>query len=180
MKRRRQIGRPQAAKERPIATAKAPSKDVDEYRTRQASRSSVEPDPRYPAPNPLTRASVENVPQRQGPTVLPSPRPASAQPMQTDPRRPSNVQQYPPSQQFAQASIQYTASVNMPQSQYSSYDSAMTYDTAPPPYSSDTKRGGGGGGGGQPSTTGSQGFSSMYATSGGPPRSNQGQRRHDR
>lgn len=182
MRKRKQLGRPQAAKERPIAPTKAPSKDMtDDYRARQGSRASIEPDPRYPAPNALTRASVDNVPlaSRQPPGVLPSPRPASAQPTSTDPRRPSNVsQQYAASQPgYLQATETYTRTVNMPQAQYSSYDSPMSYDTAPPPYQSDNKRVGGGGS--QPSTTGSQGFSSMYATSGGPPRPNQGQRRHD-
>ncbi|KAK5070021.1 hypothetical protein LTR64_001855 [Lithohypha guttulata] len=179
MRRRKQVGRPQAAKERPIAPMKT-SREAEDPRVRQGSRSSLETEPRYPPSNPVTRASADNVAMAQRPPAgaAPSPRPASAQPAQVDPRRPSNAQQYQANPGYIQATAQYTISANVPQAQYSSYDNNV-YDMAPPPYSSDTKWTAGGGGN-QPSTTGTQGFSSMYATSGGPPRApNQGQRRHE-
>lgn len=177
MKRRRQLGRPQAAKERPIAPAKS-QKEAEEPRTvRQGSRASVEPESRHLAPAPITRTSADNVnvAQRSQSVAVPSPRPASAQPIQADVRRPSNVAQYsaaahpgyPQTAQYA-----YSA----PQAVQYAPHSAAAYD-APPPYSDETKRGGGGS---QPSTTGTQGFQSLYATAGGPPRAaNQSQRRHD-
>ena len=189
MKRRRQIGRPQSAKERPIAPMKTQkeSETPRDPRARQESRASVEPESRYtqqPPPSAVARSSADQVTmaQRSYPGSAPSPRPASAQPpLQNDPRRPSNTQQYSNTPNpYIQATGQYPVQANIPQGQYPQYDTQM-YDTAPPPYPSDTKsRGGGGGGGTQPSSTGTQGFQSLYATSGGPPRPNQGQRRGDR
>lgn len=176
MKRRRQLGRPQANKERPIAAAKS-QKDAEDARAqRQGSRASVDPEPRYPT-SAVARASADNVTmsQRAGSIAAPSPRPASAQPAQSDPRRPSAAQQYGSSagSGYIQATAQYTVSANLPQAAYYS-----SYDTAPPPYDDGSKRGGGGN---QPSTTGTQGFQNITATA-GPPNSrapNQGQRRHD-
>lgn len=183
-KRRLRLGRAQQGRERASkAQPRAPAEPEDpRYASRQsASRASVEPDPRYMPPPPVARASADSVTlerQRQMTTASPSPRPASAQPPQIDPRRPSTTSPYNANPGYMQATAQYIAQANVPQAQYSSYgsDTAM-YDTAPPPYQSDTKRGGNS----QPSTTGTQGFSSLYATSGGPapPRApNQGQRRH--
>lgn len=172
MKRRRRLGRPQAAKERPIAPAKS-QKEAEEPRTaRQGSRVSVEPESRHLPPPNITRTSADSISMAQRPpAAVPSPRPASAQPTQADVRRPSNTGQYP-----AAAHPGYP---QMAQYAYSAPQAAQygAYDTAPPPYSDETKRGGGGS---QPSTTGTQGFQSLYATAGGPPRAaNQGQRRHD-
>lgn len=185
-KRRLRIGRAQQGRERVLkAQPKASAEPEDpRYGARQsASKAPVEPDPRYMPPPPISRGSADNVileRQRQIAATSPSPRPASAQPAQADPRRPSVTSTYAGNVNpgYAQAPAQYAVQANIPQAQYSSYgaDTAM-YDTAPPPYQSDTKRGGSS----QPSTTGSQGFSSLYATSGGPPpprAPNQGQRRH--
>ncbi|KAK5957036.1 hypothetical protein OHC33_001405 [Knufia fluminis] len=185
-KRRLRIGRAQQGRERASkAQPRAPAEPDDpRYAARQsASRASVEPDPRYMPPPPIARASADNVTlerQRQITTASPSPRPASAQPTQNDPRRPPTSSQYSSNTNpgYIQATAQYTVQANIPQAQYASYggDTAI-YDSAPPPYQSDTKRGGSS----QPSTTGTQGFGSMYATSGGPPpprAPNQGQRRH--
>lgn len=178
MKRRRQLGRPQANKERPIAAAKSQKDPEDARAQRQGSRASVDPEARYPPPT-IARASADNVTmsQRAGSIAAPSPRPASAQPAQADLRRPSAPAQYSSgaSSGYVQATAQYTLSANIPQNAYYS-----SYDTAPPPYDDGTKRGGGGG---QPSTTGSQGFNNIPATAGPPNLNsrapNQGQRRHD-
>lgn len=174
MRRRKQLGRPAANKERPIAAARSQKDSEDARAQRQVSRASVEPDSRYPPPT-IARASADNVTmsQRAGSIAAPSPRPASAQPAQADLRRPSAPAQYG-SSGYIQATAQYTVSANIPQGAYYS-----SYDTAPPPYDDSTKRGGGGD---QPSTTGTQGFRNLTATA-GPPTGrppNQGQqRRHD-
>lgn len=184
-KRRLRIGRAQQGRERASKAQPRPPPETEDprYAPRQTvSRASVDPEPRYMPPPPLARASADNVileRQRQMTAASPSPRPASVQPTQIDARRPSTNSSYASNVNpgYVQATAQYTVQANIPQSQYASYgaDTAM-YDTAPPPYQGDTKRGPS-----QPSTTGTQGFGSLYATSGGPPpprAPNQGQRRH--
>lgn len=128
-------------------------------------------------PQAVSRASADNLTvserSRQPRAVSPAPRPASAQPALFDNRRPSVPVSYPSGYNVT-ATAQYSMSVNAAQAQ-----ARYTYDQemAPPPYT-DVKRGGGSG---HPTTTGTQGFQSLYATAGGPlppPGPPQQQRRH--
>lgn len=186
--RRLRIGRAEQGKERASKTQPKSQKDAGDSRYARSSipRPSADPDPRYMPSPAANRSSTENLAltdrDRQASLPPPSPRAASVTPAQMDPRRPSATSQYGANVNpgYIQATAQYTVQANIPQAQYASYPTDMSmYDTAPPPYSSDTKRGGGGGGN-QPSTTGSQGFQSLYATTGLPqPRApGQGPRRH--
>lgn len=146
-KRRLKMGRAQPAKERPMAQA----------------RNKRETDGGRNMPQPVSRASADNVNMtagyRQDSITSPVQRPASAQAIPPDDRR-SSAQPYPGVSGYnVSISGQYTMPIN--QAQYSAYDQDMS---PPPPY--DVKRGGGSG---HPTTTGTQGFQSMYATAGGPP-----------
>lgn len=122
----------------------------------------------------VSRASADNLTlserSRQTRAVSPAPRPASAQPAPPDMRRPSAPVSFPSGYNVT-ATAQYSMSVNAAQAQY-----AYEQEMAPPPYT-DVKRGGGSG---HPTTTGTQGFQSLYATAGGPPPPGlpQQQRRH--
>lgn len=121
-------------------------------------------------PQPVSRASADNITlpsagYREDAVTSPIQRPASAQATPPDNRR-SSGQPYPAVPGYnvpVPGSAQYPVSMN--QTQYSS-NSAYDQDMAPPPPYMDVKRGGGSG---HPTTTGTQGFQSLYATAGGPP-----------
>ena len=126
------------------------------------------------------RVNASDDPRRSYRSNTPtSPRPPPAQPSsQNDPRRPRNAESQTP--RNIQATAQYTVQDNVPQSQFAVYDTQV-YDTAPRPYLSDTRyKGARRSGINPPSTTGIPAFQSLYATSGGPPPPNRGQRREDR
>lgn len=138
------------------------------------ARSKRDTDDGRKMPPTVSRASADSLTvserSRQPRAVSPAPRPASAMPAAPDNRRPLAPASYPSGYNVT-ATAQYSMSVNAAQAQYT-YDQEM----APPPYT-DVKRGGGSG---HPTTTGTQGFQSLYATAGGPPPPGppQQQRRH--
>lgn len=149
------MGRAQAAKERPFVQARS-KRETDDGRN---------------MPQPVSRASADNITLSASASAAAGyrpdfiPRPASAQPIPPDDRRPSG-QPYsgvPAYNVPVSASTQYTMPTNP--SQYSS-NSAYDQEMSPPPPYREVKRGGGSG---HPTTTGTQGFQSLYATAGGPP-----------